>query len=128
MSDANDNNHNGQKPAQGGRAPLTLKPRASVSGQAGTERQSFSHGRSKAVVVETKRRRYGAPPEAPEKPRPAFDVKPQAKPQGQAHATPSASARDAGGMSQGEMDARRRAIEHARQEQERRDDERRAQD
>ena len=56
MSDANDNNDNGSKSGQGGRAPLTLKPRAAGSVQAGTVRQSFSHGRSKTVVVETKRR------------------------------------------------------------------------
>src|ERR1700751_5273049 len=99
MSDANDNNDNGQKPAQGGRAPLTLKPRAADSVQAGTVRQSFSHGRSKTVVVETKRRREGPPPAAPEKPRPGFEMKPQqARPQGQASASPSA-ARDAGGLS-----------------------------
>ncbi|MCI3135559.1 IF-2-associated domain-containing protein, partial [Phenylobacterium aquaticum] len=60
MSDENDN---GRPSAPGGRAPLTLKPRAvggSVS--AGTVKQSFSHGRSKTVVVETKRARPHAAP------------------------------------------------------------------
>ena len=45
MSDDNDNGR-----PQSGRAPLTLTPRGgSVS--AGVVKQSFSHGRSKTVVV-----------------------------------------------------------------------------
>ena len=43
------------------RAPLTLKPRAGGSVSTGTVKQSFSHGRTKTVVVETKRPRMGAP-------------------------------------------------------------------
>src|SRR5471030_3184274 len=39
---------------------LTLKPRA----ETGVVRQSFSHGRSKAVVVEKVKRRVGGPLEA----------------------------------------------------------------
>ena len=58
MSDEDDNN--GSAPPSGGRAPLTLKPRAGAV-SSGTVRQSFSHGRSKTVVVETKRRRVDAP-------------------------------------------------------------------
>src|ERR1700754_4725117 len=80
MSDANDN-ENGRN--AGGRAPLTLKPRAGGAVSAGTVKQSFSHGRSKTVVVETKRRRIDAPPgvnlagpSAAEK-RTNFDVKPR---------------------------------------------------
>ena len=72
MSDENEN--------RPGRTPLTLKPRTgSVS--TGTVKQSFSHGRSKTVVVETKRRRIDAPPmnlaspSAAEKRPPAFDVR-----------------------------------------------------
>ena len=41
------------------RAPLTLKPRPGGSVSTGTVKQSFSHGRSKTVVVETKRPRVG---------------------------------------------------------------------
>ena len=52
MSDDKDN---GRTP--GGRPPLTLKPRGAGSVSAGTVKQSFSHGRSKTVVVETKRQR-----------------------------------------------------------------------
>jgi len=53
---------------------LTLKPRGV---EQGVVRQSFSHGRSKAVVVEKVKRRVGPPgspapaPEAPSAPRPA---------------------------------------------------------
>lgn len=54
MSDTNDKN----KP--GGRKPLTLKKSGS-----GTVRQSFSGGRSKAVVVEKKKRRIIGGPSAP---------------------------------------------------------------
>ncbi len=67
---------------------LTLKPRV----ETGTVRQSFSHGRTKQVVVEKRgKRRLGgdgpvteAAPQAPEpvvaKPAPAAVVKPQARP------------------------------------------------
>ncbi|WP_156467379.1 translation initiation factor IF-2 associated domain-containing protein, partial [Phenylobacterium sp. CCH9-H3] len=40
-----------------GRKPLTLKPRTGGSVSSGTVKQSFSHGRTKTVVVETKRAR-----------------------------------------------------------------------
>ena len=49
--------HDGRErePAEPG-PPLTLKPRPGGSVSTGTVKQSFSHGRSKTVVVETKRR------------------------------------------------------------------------
>src|ERR1700761_3617519 len=80
MSDANDND-NGRN--SGSRAPLSLKPRQGAV-SAGTVKQSFSHGRSKTVVVETKRRRIDGPgpatslgaPSAAEK-RAALDVRPR---------------------------------------------------
>ncbi|MDB5448152.1 MAG: infB, partial [Phenylobacterium sp.] len=56
-----DENNNGRNSAPGGRQPLTLKPRGGGSVSAGTVKQSFSHGRSKTVVVETKRPRTHAP-------------------------------------------------------------------
>src|SRR3954469_19928299 len=56
-----DENNNGRSPAPGGRQPLTLKPRGAGSVSAGTVKQSFSHGRSKTVVVETKRARTHLP-------------------------------------------------------------------
>src|ERR1700728_1976739 len=113
MSDSNDN-ENG-RPA-GGRAPLTLKPRTGGAVSSGMVKQSFSHGRSKTVVVETKRRRIdlpsganplsperGAPPEAikiaPTAPRPAT-LGPAATP-----ATPAGAARS---LSEDERRARQR--------------------
>ncbi|HYE46349.1 MAG TPA: translation initiation factor IF-2 associated domain-containing protein, partial [Caulobacter sp.] len=82
MSDENDN--------RPGRPPMTLKPRTgSVS--AGVVKQSFSHGRSKTVVVETKRQRTHAPaatnlagPSAAERrPAPGAPSRPATGPQGQ---------------------------------------------
>ncbi|MDB5419682.1 MAG: infB, partial [Phenylobacterium sp.] len=52
-----DDNNSGRGPTPGGRPPLTLRPRGAGSVSAGTVKQSFSHGRSKTVVVETKRPR-----------------------------------------------------------------------
>jgi translation initiation factor IF-2 len=104
MTDENEN--------RSGRAPLTLKPR---SGQVstGTVKQSFSHGRSKTVVVETKRRRMDAPPvnlaaPSPAEKRPAaFDVRgrePQRAPAPESRGAP-------GGLSDEERKARQRVIE-----------------
>ncbi|HEY3813498.1 MAG TPA: translation initiation factor IF-2 [Caulobacteraceae bacterium] len=125
MSDTNDEDGKtpaGAPPAPGGRAPLTLKPRVAGSVATGTVRQSFSHGRSKTVVVETKRRRTDAAPAAAEK-RPAFDIKPRARPEAPAApaAAPVREDKSAGGLSHEEMEARRRAIESAQHEKERRD-------
>src|SRR5437763_8949690 len=85
-----DENNNGRTPpSPGGRQPLTLKPRGAGSVSAGTVKQSFSHGRSKTVVVETKRARTHLPgggnlaaPSSAEKrlfePRPAPPAAPRA--------------------------------------------------
>src|SRR5580698_9933922 len=113
MSDANDN-ENGR--GAGGRAPLTLKPRAGAV-SAGTVKQSFSHGRSKTVVVETKRRRVDAPPpgalggpSAAEK-RAVFDTKPPA-PRPASTPAPSAPAGGANlNLSAEELRTRQRALE-----------------
>jgi len=129
MSDANDN-ENGRN--AGGRAPLTLKPRAGAV-SAGTVKQSFSHGRSKTVVVETKRRRIDAPPSGPlggpsaaEK-RAVFDTKPReaAPPRPAASPAPGAPAGGANlNLSAEELRTRQRALEAARLDQERREAER----
>ncbi|HEX5776801.1 MAG TPA: translation initiation factor IF-2 [Caulobacteraceae bacterium] len=115
MSDESDNGR-----PQSGRAPLTLKPRGgSVS--AGVVKQSFSHGRSKTVVVETKRARTHAPgggnlaaPSSAEK-RATFEPRPAAAPR---PASPSASS-SADGLSAEEAARRQRAIDAARMQQER---------
>src|SRR5258706_1155111 len=111
MSDANDNENR-----PGGRAPLTLKPRGGAV-SAGVVKQSFSHGRSKTVVVETKRRRVDGPnlaaPAASEK-RPVFDVR------GPAPVRPAPPPADAHGLSEDERQRRQKvAAEFARQQQER---------
>jgi len=59
MTDENDSGR--PTPTPGARAPLTLKPRLGGAVSSGMVKQSFSHGRSKTVVVETKRRRMDAP-------------------------------------------------------------------
>ncbi|WP_372781461.1 translation initiation factor IF-2 [Phenylobacterium sp.] len=112
-----DENNNGRTPAPGGRQPLTLKPRGAGSVSAGTVKQSFSHGRSKTVVVETKRARTHLPgggnlaaPSSAEKrlfePRPAPPA-----------AAPRAPGAPADGLSAEERAARQRAIELAQERQ-----------
>jgi translation initiation factor IF-2 len=68
---------------------LTLKPRT----ETGTVRQSFSHGRSKQVVVEVKKRRtLGAEGKAAEPAAPAKPVAAPAKPAATAKAAPAPAA------------------------------------
>ena len=129
MSDANDDENDRNT---GGRAPLTLKPRAGAV-NAGTVKQSFSHGRSKTVVVETKRRRVDAPPpanlagpSAAEK-RGALDVRPR-EPQAPRPAAPPSGGPGNLNLSQEELRARQRVLENARLEQERREAARRAEE
>jgi translation initiation factor IF-2 len=121
MTDENDKTRDGQNaggatPSQTGpRAPLSLKPRQTGSVPTGTVRQSFSHGRSKTVVVETKRR-VGAPAGGHQRPQ-GFDVarpRPESAPAAPARPAP---ARGAGGLSAEEQEARRRAIELATRQQ-----------
>ncbi len=126
MSDENDKTNDGQQPSAptgtpsttGPRAPLSLKPRAVGSVPTGTVRQSFSHGRTKTVAVEIKRR-PGAPAGGHQRPA-GFDV---ARPRSDAPAPQAAAPRPqvqqpAGGrLSNEEQEARRRAIELATQAQ-----------
>ena len=79
MSDSKDNDGKGK--------PLGL------SGGPGTVRQSFSHGRSKAVVVETKRKRVVVP-----------------KPGTGTSGKPGARRSSAVGVSDGELERRRKAL------------------
>ncbi len=94
MSDAKDNDG---RPA--GSRPLTLKPRPGGSVPSGTVKQSFSHGRSKTVVVETKRRIGAAAPPVVEKrpvfeaPRPAPAAPKPAAPAARRPRTPSSTCR-----------------------------------
>src|SRR5688500_4833783 len=120
MSDANDNEG---RPATGPRSPLSLKPRPGGSVSAGTVKQSFSHGRSKTVVVETKRRRFDTPGAAPAKPHHAppqgFDVAKRPAPAAPAAPRPASGAAD--NLSTEEAARRARAVEAARLDAERRD-------
>ncbi|HEX8470164.1 MAG TPA: translation initiation factor IF-2 associated domain-containing protein, partial [Brevundimonas sp.] len=121
MSDENDKTNEGQDavaPAgtpstTGPRAPLSLKPRVAGSVSTGTVRQSFSHGRTKTVVVETKRR-PGAPVGGHQRPQ-GFDVsRPRAEVAPASQAPRPPMRQPAGGsLSNEEQEARRRAIESA---------------
>ncbi len=135
MNDANDNENDrpdgsaGQSNGQpGGRAPLTLKPRAGAV-SAGTVKQSFSHGRSKTVVVETKRRRVDGAPSGPApapvqaERRPAPEA---ARPQEPRPPRPQQPLQTNLNLSAEEMRARQRVVEAARAEQERQVAERKA--
>ncbi|MBW8816352.1 MAG: translation initiation factor IF-2, partial [Caulobacterales bacterium] len=123
-----DENNNGRNSGPGGRQPLTLKPRTGGSVSSGTVKQSFSHGRTKTVVVETKRARPHGPvggnlaaPSAAE--RRVFE--PPARPAGPQGGAPRApQAND--GLSAEERAARQRVIEAARARQAQEEAERRA--
>ncbi len=92
----------------------------------GTVRQNFSHGRTKAVVVETKKRKFSLPGEKQEAPQPAVTLKPRAPqpeaPQPQPPAprpvAPAAPSSRSGmvlnELSTEEMDARRRALQDSK--------------
>ncbi|TIQ35184.1 MAG: translation initiation factor IF-2 [Mesorhizobium sp.] len=87
----------------------------------GTVRQNFSHGRTKSVVVETKKRKFSLPGDKPESvapsvfapkpiaaaaPTPAVQEAPKAPPP-----QPERSGMVLNELSRGEMEARRRALE-----------------
>ncbi len=110
MSDENENGRPGNRP------PMTLKPRqGSVS--AGVVKQSFSHGRTKTVVVETKRTRPHAQASgnlaAPSSAERRHDAPP---PRSQSQGG-SGGGGSAGGLSQEELRARQRVVDAARENQ-----------
>jgi translation initiation factor IF-2 len=105
MSDSDDNNSSGRR-------PLSLKR----PGAGGTVQQSFSRGRSKAVVVEKKRKRGAAPAPA------AGGGKPTpGSARAKAESALAAKARQLG-LSEAELVARQRAIARARAEATERDE------
>ena len=125
MTDENDKTNDGAPQAPTGtpsttgpRAPLSLKPRQAGSVATGTVRQSFSHGRTKTVVVETKRRAGAVP--GHQRPQ-GFDVARQRTdapaPQAPRPSTAPSSGPAGGRLSNEEQEARRRAIELATQAQ-----------
>lgn len=127
-----DNSEN-DRGAPSARKPLSLNRNTGGS----TVRQSFSHGRSKTVVVEVKKKRTleaPKPGEAAARPAAGFAPKPQAKPIEQA-ATPVQKPQEPqslANLSQQERDARMAAVaqmreaEIIRQERERKEAEARA--
>ena len=113
MSETKETDHK----TAGGRKTMSLNVKRTV--EQGHIRQNFSHGRSKSVLVETKRKRPVAPG-APEEPQQQHKPAPH-KPEHRAFQKPSP---EAGGdkrpqkvlrqLSAGEMDARARALSEAR--------------
>ncbi|WP_136619587.1 MULTISPECIES: translation initiation factor IF-2 [Mesorhizobium] len=89
----------------------------------GTVRQNFSHGRTKQVVVETKKRKFSMPGDKPEPvaapvftPKPAVVAAPVVQEAPKAPPPPPPAPVERGGMvlnelSRSEMEARRRALE-----------------
>lgn len=129
MTDSNEND----KDAPQARKPLSLNRNLG----AGTVRQSFSHGRSKTVVVEVKKKRglelpaRPAAGDAPAKPSFTPNNNAAARPQ-QPAARPAQPQQAHGGLSQSEMKTRQEALERMReaelqrQERDRREAEARA--
>jgi len=117
MSDTTDD----KKTGADSKPTLTLKR---SGGDKSTVRQNFSHGRSKSVVVETRKRKFTRPDEKPAsgslagglKPREAAPAAEAPKPEAP---KPAPRADSRGGvvlnqLSKNEMDARRRALEEAK--------------
>ncbi|MEG6508428.1 translation initiation factor IF-2 [Methyloligella sp. 2.7D] len=128
MSDTNETD---DKTIRGSRK-LTLNVRRTV--ESGHVRQSFSHGRSKSVLVEKKKRRaIGSSPQGEETAAPKTEEAKPAPAAPKAEAKPKAPPRQSGDQKRGvvlkslsdeEKDARRRALAGAKQrEGERREEE-----
>jgi translation initiation factor IF-2 len=115
MSDTNDTDK--KEPAKGGRTLSVSRTTVEQS----RVRQNFSHGRSKTVVVETKRKRILGAPAAKTGPAPtikkpaAATPKPAAKAPGAAKAPAGRKpAAGKGGLTSGEQQARERALADAK--------------
>ncbi|MEO1265577.1 MAG: translation initiation factor IF-2 associated domain-containing protein, partial [Pseudomonadota bacterium] len=107
MSDTNETT---DKPA-GGRKPLQLKRTV----ESGHVQQKFSHGRSKSVVVEKKRKRTVTPGTAKRTEAAAGAEDPKPAPRAPAKKAPARSGSDRkGGLSDGEVAARAKALAAAR--------------
>ncbi|WP_075995341.1 translation initiation factor IF-2 [Salaquimonas pukyongi] len=92
---------------------LSVKPKKTLSLRGGgvsqgTVNQSFSRGRTKAVVVETRKRRINKPGDTP---------KPADKAPAAPAAAPAQADEAASNLSQSELEARRRALEEAKARQ-----------
>ncbi|MBB36399.1 MAG: translation initiation factor IF-2 [Hirschia sp.] len=115
MSDTKDANGNNTSSSDGnGRKPLSV-PRKSD----GTVKQSFSHGRSKQVVVETKKKKRVVVPNKPARPAGA-----QPGPGGKPRNNAAAAAARKLGLSEEELRARQAALSKRKAEEEKRKAER----
>jgi translation initiation factor IF-2 len=114
----NDTNDNDRKPEsqRGGSSTLTLR-RPSV--EQSKVKQSFAHGRTKTVVVETKRKRFGDDKAGSSEGRPQFQVQPKVAPAQSSQQRVAASAGAKPGvvlrtLTAEEKEARDRALAGAR--------------
>ncbi len=74
MNDSNDKNETKSGAGRAGGGTLTLKRPTTEQSRV---KQSFSHGRTKTVVVETKRKRFGDDKSASAEAKPLFQVQPK---------------------------------------------------
>ena len=122
MSDTND-----QDTAKG---RLSLRPAGRLelgrTVDAGSVRQSFSHGRSKVVQVEVRKKRAAAPPPPPSASTPIAPVVPGAPPRPPIAARPAAGAGRA--LTATEVAVRQRVLQEQARENARREAERREQE
>ena len=101
-----------EKEGESPKEKKTLTLRGSGISQ-GTVRQNFSHGRTKSVVVETRKRRITKPGDTPLTETPAAKAKPAA-PASVETATKPEAEKPASNLSKSELDARTRALEEAK--------------
>ena len=116
MSDTGDNNGRSGGGDTGGRRPLSLGSRPGGSVSSGTVKQSFSHGRTKTVVVETKRARTpgGLDRPRPAAPPPVAGAAPRPAPSPARPAPASSSRTTDGNLSSSEAERRQAAVSAAR--------------
>ncbi len=114
MSETKETDHK----TAGGRKTMSLNVKRTV--EQGHIRQNFSHGRSKSVLVETKRKRSGSPGTALEEPQQQKPAPQKPEPRAFQKPSPEQAAGDKRQqkvlrqLSAGEVDARARALVEAR--------------
>ena len=113
MNDSNDTNEPKSGGPRAGGGTLTLKRPATEQSRV---KQSFSHGRTKTVVVETKRKRFGDDKPAATEAKPVFQVQPKVS---EPPAAPKASTANRSGvvlrtLTEEEKEARDRALAGSR--------------
>ncbi len=117
---SNNDTENSEHDSEDRKLSVNTKKTLSLRGAGlsqGTVRQSFSHGRSKSVVVETRKRRVAKPGETRPEPvaaTPQQPARPAAPPQQPRRALAREDQNTHAHLSKSEMDARRRALEDAK--------------